>query len=89
MCKLISIIVLVTGFLTFGCYKKGQVLPEQKDYSDITAQELMEEIERGEKFVLVDVRTPDKYAEGHIKGAILIPHTEIETRYKEVSKRFG
>lgn len=89
MCKLISIIVLVTGLLAFGCYKKGQVSPEQKGYSDITAQELMQEIERGEKFVLVDIRTPKRYAQGHIKGAILIPYKKIETGYKEISKRFG
>ena len=61
---------------------------KKKEYSDITVQELMQKIERDEKFVFVDVRTQEEYAQGHIKGAILIPHTEIETRHKEISKGF-
>lgn len=83
------IIIVVSLLLILGCVRKRAELSEQKDYSDITAQELMEKIEQGEKFVLVDIRTPEKYAQGHIKGAILIPYKEIETGYKEISKRFG
>lgn len=53
-------------------------------YSDITPQELIQVFEQGEKFVLLDVRSKEKYRSGHIKDAILIPHTEIESRYKEL-----
>ena len=33
----------------------------------------------GQAFVL-DARTPEEYADGHLKGAVLIPHTEVEAR---------
>ncbi|MFR7932435.1 MAG: rhodanese-like domain-containing protein [Streptococcus thermophilus] len=27
--------------------------------------------------LLIDVRTPEEYAEGHVKDALLIPHTQF------------
>lgn len=47
----------------------------------------MEKIKRGESFVLLDVRSKEEYTQGHIKDAILIPHTEIESRYSELGCR--
>lgn len=81
---------IIATFLLLGCVTtKVEQTSKPKGYSNITADELMQEIEHGKKFVLVDVRTPDEYDQGHLKGAILIPHTEIRARYKEISKRFG
>ncbi len=59
---------------------------EKKEYNDIIVQELMGKIEKG-NIVLVDVRRPIEYARGYIKGSILIPLADIETRYKEISDR--
>lgn len=38
------------------------------------------------KTVYVDVRTPGEYAEGHVAGAILIPHDQIEARWQELAE---
>jgi phage shock protein E len=35
--------------------------------------------------VVLDVRTPAEYAEGHVPGAINIPHTELAARIGELS----
>ncbi|MDX8402568.1 MAG: rhodanese-like domain-containing protein [Mariprofundaceae bacterium] len=37
-------------------------------------------------FVLIDVRTPEEYAGGHIEGAKLIPVQELADRLNEVPK---
>ena len=36
--------------------------------------------------VLLDVRTTAEYAEGHLPGAINIPHTELASRVAELSE---
>lgn len=33
---------------------------------------------------VVDVRTPDEYAAGHVPGAVNIPYDEMEKRYAEL-----
>jgi 3-mercaptopyruvate sulfurtransferase SseA len=42
----------------------------------ITVQELADLVAKGQA-VIVDVRTPGAFAQGHIKGALLIPNNEI------------
>lgn len=34
--------------------------------------------------LVVDVRSPEEFASGHIKGAINIPHDQIESRVSEL-----
>lgn len=41
----------------------------------------------GERAALVDVRTPEEYAQGHAKGAELIPLDEIEAKVQERFKK--
>lgn len=79
-----AILLIVLAF-SLNCLGRGaQSQIEEKGYSDITVKELMEKMERGEEFLLLDVRTPEEYAEGYIEGAVLIPYTEIEKRYEEL-----
>ena len=53
-------------------------------YVNITAEEAKEIMDTEEGYIILDVRTQEEYDEGHIPGAILIPHTEIEARAEEV-----
>lgn len=51
---------------------------------NITAEEAKGLMGSQEGYIILDVRTQEEYDEGHIPGAILIPHTEIEERAEEV-----
>lgn len=53
---------------------------EKGTYMQITAQEAKEIMDTETGYVILDVRTESEYAEGHIKGAVLIPDTEIGKR---------
>lgn len=43
----------------------------------------------GEGAVLLDVRTPEEYAEKHLDGAVNVPVDELEARLGEVAKLTG
>lgn len=49
----------------------------------ITAEKAKEMMDASEEYILLDVRTQEEFAEGHIAGAILIPDYEIETKAEE------
>lgn len=50
----------------------------------IGADELMSRIEAETAPTILDVRTPEEFAAGHVPGAINIPYTELEERYSEL-----
>lgn len=51
--------------------------------SSITAQELHDKITVEGTTRIVDVRSPEEFADGHIPNAINIPSNEIQARIKE------
>jgi sulfur-carrier protein adenylyltransferase/sulfurtransferase len=52
---------------------------------EITPLELKEKIERGDEFILVDVREPEEFAIGRIPGSRLIPQRTVPERLHELS----
>jgi len=56
----------------------------QANYREITPGEAAELIENIDP-VILDVRTSGEYKSGHIKGSILIPVQELQSRIKEIS----
>lgn len=67
------------GFLDF-LFGKSQPVQE------ITGQELVRDIQKGEKIQLVDVRGSGEYAQGHVPGSKLIPLTSINSHVGELDK---
>lgn len=50
---------------------------------NITSEDAKEIMDSQEGYIILDVRAQEEYEEGHIPGAIVIPHTEIEVRAEE------
>jgi len=51
---------------------------------NITAKEAKETMDSETGYVILDVRTEEEFAEGHIPGAILIPDYEIKEKAPEL-----
>jgi rhodanese-related sulfurtransferase len=52
----------------------------------LNAQELNEKLKNGKRPLVVDVRQPEEYRDGHINGAKMIPLGELNKRMKELPK---
>jgi rhodanese-related sulfurtransferase len=50
----------------------------------VSAEALLTSVEKDEPVLIVDVRSAKEYAEGHVPGAVNIPHDEIAGRVAEV-----
>ena len=81
MKKLIFLLLAVMMLTACGQDKEND---QGAVYVNITAEEAKQIMDSEEGYIILDVRTQEEYDEGHIPGAILIPHTEIEARAEEV-----
>ena len=52
--------------------------------TDISQVELMQRIKANHAGLILDVRSPQEYAEGHIPDAINIPHDQLGSRLAEI-----
>ena len=48
-------------------------------YRQISMDEAVKMIKDEKNYIILDVRRPDEYAEGHIPGAINVPNEDIDT----------
>ncbi len=60
--------------------KKG----EKEMYKIISPQEAKKIMDEHTDIIILDVREQEEFDEGHIKGSILIPYTEISERAEEM-----
>jgi len=63
--------------------------PEPTEAPSISATELHAQRESGTAPVVIDVRTPEEYALGHVPGAINIPFDQVAQRIAEVEAPHG
>ncbi len=59
---------------------------ENNSIAQINLEQAQKLLKKCENVFLVDVRSPQEYAEGHIDRAILIPNYEIREKAKKILK---
>ncbi len=73
-------IILITVLLfTAACSSKFAGIVRKQASGLISNQELEYMIKHKESVAIIDLRSPSKYLDGHIPGAINIPYYEIDT----------
>jgi rhodanese-related sulfurtransferase len=71
---IVSAAVLALGLV--GCASAAP----QVTIAHPSPQEVYDRLQAGDDFILLDVRTPEEWDQGHIEGATLLPLQELETR---------
>ncbi|MGG3890888.1 rhodanese-like domain-containing protein [Metabacillus fastidiosus] len=62
-----------------------QILPV-KGLKNLSSDDLKEKIKKDKNLVLIDVRKPAEYSQGHIQNAINIPLPQLRRRVKEIPR---
>ncbi len=63
-----------------------QELPKGVQPDFVSLDQLVDDIVKGKKPIIIDVRTREEYDEAHIKAAMSIPLDEIPLHLKEIPK---
>ncbi len=74
--------ILIAFMGLYFAYSKGWILT---DFKSISPQEADSLIKSDEKITLLDVRTPEEFAQEHIEGATLIPLQTLENNLGLIS----
>ena len=77
MKRICCILLTAAAVLMLAGCGAGEKAPGS--YSQISMEEAVSMMERETDYILLDVRTQDEYAQGHIPGAICIPNETIGT----------
>ena len=81
MKKLIFLLLAVMMLTACGQDKEND---QGVVYVNITAEEAKQIMDSEEGYIILDVRTQEEYDQGHIPGAIVISHEEIEEKAEDV-----
>ena len=81
MKKLVFLLLAVMMLTACGQDKEND---QGAAYLNITAEEAKQIMDSEEGYIILDVRTQEEYDEGHIPGAIVISHEEIEEKADDV-----
>lgn len=76
ICKVLSVLLCI--FPLMGCNQK------ENTFMQITPTEAKEIMDNEQGYIILDVRTEEEFAEGHIEGAILLPDSEVKEKADSV-----
>lgn len=68
---LLALVLVLTGVTNFA--------PKTTGYRQVTTEEAVNIMQTEENYVILDVRTAQEFASGHIPGAVLLPNETIGT----------
>lgn len=68
---LLALVLVLTGVTNFA--------PKTTGYRQVTTEEAVNIMQTEENYVILDVRTAQEFASGHIPGAALLPNETIGT----------
>ena len=74
------IIMLLISLSLFGMIACDGDNEKTSTYEQITAEQAKTIMDNEQDYIIIDARTEDEFAEGHIENAILIPEYEIANR---------
>ena len=63
--------------------EEGTEVEKELGYQQITAEEAKAIMDTEQEYIIIDARTDEEFAAGHIEGAIMIPEYEIANRAEE------
>ena len=72
--------MLLISLSLFGMTACGGENGKISTYEQITAEQAKTIMDTDKDYIIIDARTEDEFAEGHIENAILIPEYEIANR---------
>ena len=82
--KKLKIIAMLSAIFT--CIFAGCGAGTPKTFEQITPETAKSIMDSEKDYVILDVRTEEEFAQGHIENAILIPDYEIEAKAESVLK---
>ncbi len=74
------IIMLLISLSLFGMTACDDANGKVSTYEQITAEQAKTIMDTEKDYIIIDARTKEEFAEGHIENAILIPEYEIKDR---------
>ena len=74
------IIMLLISLSLFGMTACDSENGKSSTYEQITAEQAKTIMDSEQDYIIIDARTEEEFAEGHIENAILIPEYEIAER---------
>ena len=80
---LLILAALLLSVALVACNEEND-LPKDMTYEQITPAEAKSLMDSESGYIILDVRTPEEFAEGHIEGAILISDYEIGEKAEKI-----
>jgi len=81
-----AIAVALGAIVAAGAFAEN---PQPAEAPSISAATLHAQRESGTAPAVIDVRTPEEYASGHIPGAVNVPFDQVATRIGEIDGSHG